>query len=238
MRVRVGTSGWNYPHWKGVFYPDGLKSGEWLSFYARRFDTIELNVTFYRQPKQEVFRKWRDTVPAGFLFSMKMSRFITHIKRLRVGAASIERFMEGAEALGEALGVILIQLPPGLEFDRKTVTGFLALLDGRFRYAIEARNPGFVNEEFFSLLKERNVAWCISESAGRYPYVEAVTADFVYLRLHGRESLYASSYRDDELSGIREKLLCWGKDAYAYFDNDAQGFAALNAATLKGMVEG
>jgi uncharacterized protein YecE (DUF72 family) len=238
MRLYVGTSGWNYPHWKNVFYPGDLKPRDWLSFYANRFDTLELNVTFYRQPKVEVFRKWRDSVPPGFLFSMKMSRFITHIKRLKVDKASIDRFMEGATALGESLGVILIQLPPTLEFDRERVSSFLSLLDSRFRYAVEARNPGFVNEEFFSLLRERNTAWCISESAGRYPYAEVVTADFVYLRLHGRESLYASSYSDEELLGIKEKMLGWGKDTYAYFDNDAQGFAALNAGILKGMVEG
>lgn len=237
MRIHVGTSGWNYPHWKGVFYPEGLKSKDWLSFYGQHFDTLELNVTFYREVKADTFRKWRDTAPAGFLFSVKMSRFITHIKRLKVEAASVRRFLEGVEALGDSLGVILIQLPPSLPFDEESIRRFLGLLDGRFRYTIEARHTSFVNDAFFSLLAERNMAWCISETAGRYPYAEALTANFVYLRLHGREQLYASSYRDDELSGIKEKLLAWGREGYVYFDNDASGFAPANAATLRTMLE-
>jgi uncharacterized protein YecE (DUF72 family) len=236
-RIHIGTSGWNFPHWKGPFYPPTLKPPDWLSFYSQRFDTLELNVTFYRQPKVDVFRKWRDTVSPGFLFSMKMSRFITHIKRLKVDASSMERFFEGAAALGDALGVILIQTPPTLEFEEERMENFFSLLDSRFRYTVEARHHSFVNDGFFSLLKEKNIAWCISESGGHYPSAEAVTADFVYLRLHGRENLYTSSYTDDELAGIKEKLIGWGKESFVYFDNDVSGFAPKNAATLKGMME-
>ncbi len=136
----MGTSGWNYAHWQGVFYPEGLKPRDWLAFYGERFDTLELNVTFYRQINDDVFRKWRNTVPPGFLFSVKMSRFITHVKRLKVDKAPVERFLQGAAALGDSLGVILIQLPPSLKFDEERIRHFLALLDGRFRYTIEARH--------------------------------------------------------------------------------------------------
>jgi len=238
MQIHVGTSGWNYPHWKEVFYPRELKSKDWLSFYSQRFDTLELNVTFYRGVKAETFEKWRTTVPAGFLFSMKMSRFITHIRRLKVEAESISRFLRGAEALGDKMGVILVQLPPSLEFDQSSMRSFLALLDPRFRYTIEARHKSFVSDTLFSLLREHNIAWCISETGGRFPYAEELTADFVYMRLHGRESLYTSNYSDGELSGIRDKLVGWGRDCYVYFDNDVSGFAALNAGTLKRMAEG
>jgi uncharacterized protein YecE (DUF72 family) len=236
--IHIGTSGWNYFHWKGVFYPPDLKSKDWLSFYGEHFDTLELNVTFYRGVKAETFEKWRALVPPGFLFSMKMSRFITHIKRLKVEAESVSRFMKGAALLGDKAGVFLIQLPPSLEYHEETVSSFLTLLNPRFRYTVEARNKSFLNDAFFSLLKERNCAWCISESAGRFPYAEVLTADFVYMRLHGRENLYTSNYSEEELFAIKKKLIQWGKECYVYFDNDAKGFAALNAASLKKMVEG
>jgi uncharacterized protein YecE (DUF72 family) len=167
-----------------------------------------------------------------------MSRFITHIKRLKVEADSISRFLAGVSVLSEKLGVILIQLPPSLTFDARPTADFFALLDPRVRYAVEARNKSYVNDSFFEMLRARNMAWCISETAGRFPYHEAVTADFVYLRLHGREELYVSSYRDDELSALKEKILGWGKEAYVYFDNDFGGYAPKNAVSLRNMVEG
>ena len=237
MKVHIGTSGWNYRHWRGPFYPEGLKSQQWLAFYAQRFDTLELNATFYREAKAATFEKWRDTVPSRFLFSVKMSRFITHIKRLKVESASIKRFLGNVSVLADKLGVILIQLPPSLKFDAGLVADFLGLLDPACHYTVEARNESFITDEFFSMLKERNVAWCISETAGRYPYSEAVTADFVYVRLHGRERLYASSYRDDQLRGIKEKLEAWGKETFVYFDNDFMGYAPQNALTLKAMFD-
>jgi len=237
MKVHIGTSGWNFPHWKGVFYSDGLKSKDWLAFYSRHLHTLELNVTFYRGVKVETYRKWYETVPPGFLFSAKMSRFITHIKRLKVEKDSVDRFLYGVKALGDKLGAILIQLPPSLTFDAERVSAFFRLLDPSLRYAVEARNESFVSDSFFSLLREHRIAWCISESAGRFPYDEAITADFVYLRLHGREDLYTSSYGDDELLGLREKLRTWGKEAFVYFDNDSEGYAPRNALTLQRMME-
>jgi uncharacterized protein YecE (DUF72 family) len=236
MRAHVGTSGWNYNHWKSVFYPEGLKSKDWLAYYVQRFDTVELNVTFYREVKAETFRKWYEATPVDFQFSVKMSRFITHIKRLAIGQESIDRFNDNIVLLQEKLGVVLIQLPPSLKFDHDRVARFFDLLDPAFRYTVEARNQTFVCDAFYALLKERNIAWCISESAGRYPYDEAITADFLYLRLHGREKLYGSSYRDDELSVISDNLKNWKREAYVYFDNDYEGFAPQNALTLRRML--
>ena len=229
----VGTSGWQYSHWKGIFYPEDVKTKNWLRFYTEHLDTLELNVTFYRQVRQSTFQKWYDEVPSSFLFSVKMSRFITHLKRLRVEAESINRFLEDVRVLKEKLGVILIQLPPSLKFDRLLMTDFFALLDPALRYTVEARNKSFISDDFFSMLREQNISWCIAESAGRYPYDEAVTASFVYLRLHGRTELYASSYSDDELKVMRDKIHDWGRDTYVYFDNDFGGFAVRNALTLK-----
>ncbi len=237
MDVHVGCSGWNYKHWKGVFYPEGLKQKEWLAFYGRRFDTLELNVTFYGQPAKTTFERWYATVPDRFFFSVKMSRFITHTRRLSVERESIERFSAGVSVLAGKLGIVLIQLPPSLPFDAGLVADFFSVLDPAFRYTVEARHESFADEPFFALLRRHNIAWCIAETAGRYPYSEAVTADFVYVRLHGRENLYASSYSNDELRAWKEKIESWGTETYVYFDNDFAGYAPTNAATLKAMLE-
>lgn len=235
-QIHVGTSGWQYKHWIGVFYPPGLTSRDWLRFYVNHFSTLELNVTFYREVKPSTYEKWQNSVPATFHFSAKMSRFITHIKRLRVEPQAIKRFIDGVTILSDRLGVILIQLPPSLKYDRNLMVDFFDLLDPHLKYSVEARNETFVDDEFFALLADRNMAWCVSESAGRYPYAEAVTADFVYLRLHGREKLYASSYTDLELREIAGKLSDWGKETFVYFDNDFEGFAVKNALSLKHML--
>lgn len=232
-RFYVGTSGWQYGHWKGIFYPENLKTKDWLQFYTQHLDTLELNVTFYRQVRQSTFQKWYDGTPPGFLFSVKMSRFITHLKRLKVEAESMNRFLEDVRVLKEKLGVILIQLPPSFKFDRPLMADFFTLLDPTCKYTVEARNESFINDDFFSMLHEQNISWCIAESAGRYPYREAVTASFVYVRLHGRTDLYASNYSDDELKVMADKVRGWGRDTYVYFDNDFGGFAVRNGMTLK-----
>ncbi|HME42480.1 MAG TPA: DUF72 domain-containing protein [Syntrophorhabdales bacterium] len=232
----IGTSGWQYSHWKGIFYPEQLKSKDWLQFCAQHLNTLELNVTFYRQVRSSTFQKWYDTVPADFLFSVKMSRFITHIKRLNVEEESVRRFLTDAIALKDKLGAILIQLPPSLKYDRALITDFFSLLDPALKYTIEARNKTFINDDFFSLLHDRNIAWCIAESAGRYPYHEALTASFVYLRLHGRTQLYASNYTDEELHDLAAKIRRWARETYVYFDNDFSGYAVQNAITLSSML--
>jgi len=236
MQYHIGTSGWQYPHWKGTFYPGDVKSSDRLRYYSTRLDTLELNVTFYRQVKETTFRKWYDTVPHGFLFSVKMSRFITHVRRLRPDDASIGRFLSGASALMDKLGVILIQLPPAMKYDRPLFGEFFGRLDGSYRYTVEARNGSFVCDDFFSLLAERGIAWCIADSAGRFPYHEAVTAGFVYIRLHGSDVLYASDYSDEELLAWRDRIRTWDREAFVYFDNDFQGYAAKNALTLRSML--
>ncbi len=230
----IGTSGWQYNHWKGVFYPATLRTNDRLQFYAQHLSTLELNVTFYRTVPQATFQKWYDTVPPRFLFSVKMSRFITHIKRLKIDEASIHRFMEDVGALKEKLGVILIQLPPSLKFDHALMNDFFSLLDPTYKYTVEARSETFVNDQCFALLESRKVAWCIADSGGRYPYNEAVTAPFIYIRLHG--SHYSSNYSDKELQEFAAKIRKWARGTYVYFDNDVQGYAVKNAITLAGML--
>jgi uncharacterized protein YecE (DUF72 family) len=214
-----------------------MKPAGQLHFYSHRLDTLELNVTFYRQVRDATFRKWCEIVPEGFLFSVKMSRFITHVKRLKVEDESIHKFLSGAAALGIKLGVILIQLPPTMRYDEPLLRDFLGRLDSAYRYTVEARNKSFVCDEFFTLLQERGIAWCIADSAGRFPYCEEITAEFIYIRLHGSDLLYASNYRDTELLAWKDKITVWDKEAFVYFDNDFQGYAAKNALTLKSMLD-
>jgi uncharacterized protein YecE (DUF72 family) len=229
MQVHIGTSGWQYDHWKGLFYPETLKKADWLSFYARHFDTLEINASFYRDVRLSTHQKWYTAVPDNFLFSIKMSKFITHIKRLKIDSESIHRFTGNALQLNEKLGVVPIQLPPGLTFDEQHMRDFLGLLNKQARYTIEARNKTFIDERLFSLLERFEVAWCIADSAGRFPYYETVTAPFVYIRLHGSQRLYASDYSKEELETWRDRIVRWDKETFVYFDNDYFGYAVKNA---------
>ncbi len=201
--------------------------------YAERFDTVELNASFYRLPAPRTFEAWRRRTPEGFLWSLKASRYITHVKRLRDVGEPLKRFYQAATALGAKLGAVLFQLPPSLAYDPALADAFLDLLPQTFRHAVEVRHPSWLDERFFEALGARGVAFCISDTAGRYPYQEAVTADFVYLRLHGSRKLYASEYTEAELARWVAKLRAWGLPAYVYFDNDFRGYAVKNAGRLR-----
>ncbi len=234
FEIRIGTSGWNYPHWRGVFYPKGLPTRKWLSYYATFFDTVEVNATFYGTPKEATLCRWYEETPPGFLFALKASRFITHVRRLRNVKEPLERFYRIISPLKEKIGPLLFQLPPSLQYDRELLRDFLDLLDLRFRTTIEIRHRSFHNEEFLELLAARNIALCLSDTAGRYPsLLEALTADFVYIRLHGSRTLYRSCYTEAELSSWAEKIRRYQRPAYVYFDNDSLGWAVPNALRLK-----
>ncbi len=233
LKFFVGTSGWQYVHWRGIFYPNDLSYKEWLNFYSKHFLTVELNVTFYRNVKPSTFAKWYDAVDENFLFSLKLSRQITHFQRLKVDKSILDSFIERASSLREKIGVILIQLPPSLKFDEVLIKDFFSLLDKKYKYAIEIRNKTFINDIFFHILEKENIAFCIADSAGRYPYHEALTANFIYLRLHGSQRLYASEYSEAELQAWAEKIKFWNKLTYIYFDNDYMGYAVKNALRLK-----
>ncbi len=232
-RIYIGTSGWNYDHWKEVFYERGYPKSKWLQFYAKHFSSVEVNATFYRSMHAKTFEKWHNNTPAGFKWAVKANRYITHIKRLNNVAEPLERFFDDVKALKEKLGPILFQLPPTLAFNEVVFHAFCKELPDNRRYTLEARHPSWLGEKALASLKTHHIALCISDTAGRYPYLEAVTSNFIYIRLHGSKELYASEYSEDELNNWAKKIKQWNKDTYVYFDNDAEGHAPKNALRLK-----
>ncbi len=232
-KIHIGTSGWTYDHWREVFYPKDCPKAKWLDFYTRHYGTVELNASFYRLPKPQTFENWRERTPDNFLWAVKANRYITHIKRLKDPEEPLERFFGSADALKEKLGPILIQLPPSLSFDEAVLSNFCQHLKGNYRYALEVRHPSWAQERVIEILRDNNIAFCISDSAGRYPYIEEDTATFIYVRLHGSRKLYGSEYSEEELQTYARKIRDWSKDTYLYFDNDYAGYAIKNAIRLK-----
>ncbi|HIE33949.1 MAG TPA: DUF72 domain-containing protein [Candidatus Altiarchaeales archaeon] len=238
LRNFIGTSGWCYNHWVGRFYPENLYSYRWLEYYMKKFDTVELNASFYRLPREKTFENWRKRTPENFLFSVKMNRFVTHVKRLLESKNELKNFFSRVSKLEEKCGPILIQLPPSLEFEMSRTEKFLRELEKNYRnykFTIECRNETWFNKGVYDLFKEYSIALCISDTPN-YPYVEKITADFVYVRLHGHEVLYASNYSEEQLQDWASKIRKWNNkdlDVYVYFDNDADAYAVFNALRLK-----
>jgi len=244
-KVFIGTSGYSYLHWwDGVFYPSHLPQRKWLEFYAQSFNTVELNVSFYRLPKKATFEGWHRRTPEDFVFAIKGSRFITHVKKLKDCQEPLKLFLENASGLKEKLGVILWQLPPGLHLDRERLRDFCRLLCGNeisrgIRQAFEFRHPSWFCREIYDLLQEHNFSLCIAHSQ-RWPCQGVVTAPFVYLRFHGGTVLYGSNYSDGELEEWSSKAQRWldeGRTIYAYFNNDAHGFAVQNALSFRRLLK-
>jgi uncharacterized protein YecE (DUF72 family) len=238
---RIGTSGWHYPHWKGPFYPDKIKSGEMLEFYADRFDTVEINNSFYHLPREETLKSWRDQVPPEFIFAVKGSRYITHMKKLREPGETTAKFFERIAILGRKLGPVLFQLPPHWNLNPSRLEAFLKALPGNLRYAMEFRDTTWFDPRVYRLLEGYGVAFCIYELAGLLS-PRRVTADFVYVRLHGpTRKKYEGAYGTQRLSGWAGAFSTWarqGRDVYCYFDNDQAGYAAADAAHLNSMLTG
>src|SRR5436305_1803177 len=220
-RVRIGTSGWVYKHWRGLFYPADLPSTRWFEFYATRFDTVELNNPFYRQPSRSQFERWRRNAPADFAFAVKLNRFITHIKRLNVDAATVARSYDTVAGLGPTLAAMLVQLPPRFGFDEGRLDAFFdAVSRRRRRHALEPRDASWLTDTALAALRKRDVALCVIDTP-RWPSRLAVTADFVYLRFHGPQGLYASAYDDGLLREWAARVRAWrdaGLDVLAYFN--------------------
>jgi uncharacterized protein YecE (DUF72 family) len=261
--IRIGTSGWLYPPWRGVFYPKGLPHRRELEHLSRRVNSVEINGSFYALQKPESYQRWAAEVPDDFVFAVKGGRFITHMKRLREPETVLANFFaSGLLALGAKLGPILWQTPANLPFDLDVVDHFLATLprtttevaalaarhderlEGRalvdadaerpVRHAMEVRHTGFKDPAFPRLLREHGVACVIADTAGTWPVFDEVTADFVYVRLHGDEELYASGYTDDALERWSKRIRTWATDhdVFVYFDNDMKVKAPGDAMAL------
>jgi uncharacterized protein YecE (DUF72 family) len=262
--VRIGISGWRYPPWRGVFYPVGLPQARELEFASRRMRTVEINGSFYSLQRPSSYHSWYAATPDDFVFAVKGGRFMTHHKKLRdCGGPLANFFASGVLALEEKLGPILWQLPPQLAFDAERMESFFAMLprttaaaaelarchderlrhgahvevrvERALRYAVEVRHQTFVDPAFIALLRRAGVALCIADTAGRWPYLEDVTADFVYVRLHGDKRLYVSGYGGAALDAWAARIATWqrgGRDVYVYFDNDVKVRAPFDAMNL------
>ena len=238
-RLAIGCSGFSYDHWQGTFYPAPLPRRQWLAHYATVFSSVELNVTFYRLPRSATFEKWRRETPDGFLFAVKRSRYITHVTRLMEPEEPLERFFAAARNLGGKLGVVLWQFPPRFAADAGRLSRFLRVLSRHFhRNALEFRDESWLNDDVVALCREHNTALCMAdwpEFLGELP----LTADFVYLRRHGRNGDYATCYSREELARDARRIrgyLAGGRDLFIYFNNDARGYAAENARELGGLL--
>ncbi|MCC9135921.1 DUF72 domain-containing protein [Pontibacter silvestris] len=238
-KIHIGTSGWHYKHWMGNFYPPDLKPKDFTNHYMNFFRTVEINNSFYKLPSAQTFANWRASVPPEFIFAVKGSRFITHMKKLKDPQQSIARFFENVNALEEKTGPILFQLPPFWQVNEERLASFLAALPPYYRYTFEFRHPSWYKPEILNLLCQHNAAFCIYELEWHMSPIE-VTADFVYVRLHGPEHKYSGSYSDETLSWWANNCLQWqqqGLDVYIYFDNDQNGYAAFNAKRLQELVQ-
>jgi uncharacterized protein YecE (DUF72 family) len=237
-RIHVGTSGWNYEHWKGPFYPEDAKDRDLLRLYAERFNTVEVNNTFYQLPSERTIERWVDTVPEGFTFAVKASRYITHMKKLKDPKEVIEKFFDRIAAFGEKLGPVLFQLQPTWRANPERLQAFLEALPTGGRYTFEFRDQSWYGKEIYDLLREHGAAFCIYELAGHQSPRE-LTAGFVYVRLHGPGRAYEGSYSKRALSGWAGAFSQWSRkgDVYCYFDNDDRGYAPNNAFVLRGMLE-
>lgn len=231
----VGTSGWHYEDWRGLFYPKELARSKWLELYAQHFATVELNNSFYRLPSEKAFVNWREASPKGFIFAVKVSRFMTHIKRLKDVEEPLQNFLKRADLLKDKLGPLLYQLPPNMKRNDDRLEAFLAVLPGRYRHVFEFRHESWFDDGVFDTLKRYNAGWCVFDMPDFASPVVA-TADFAYVRFHGSGGLYCSNYSDKELANWTKKIVDLGKNlksVYVYFNNDVAGYALDNARTLR-----
>lgn len=239
--IRIGTSGFHYKHWVGSFYPAKTPPAKMLDYYARRFDTLELNNSFYRLPDISAFASWRDATPRDFVFAVKASRFITHNKKLKDPENALENLLPRAEHLGRKLGPLLFQLPPRWRVNIPRLETLLEVLPREHRYAFEFRELSWITPEVNRVLQRYNAAFCIYELAG-YHSPLTISADFAYVRLHGPGAgKYQGSYSRAALRAWGRRVRSWAgnlKAVYVYFDNDQAGYAARNALALRNLVFG
>jgi uncharacterized protein YecE (DUF72 family) len=239
----VGTSGWSYKHWKDQFYPPKLRQVDWFNYYTTRFDSTEINTSFYHLPKEQTVINWAAKAPTGFTFCPKLSRYITHMKKLRDVEEPLERFFGVFAPLYPFMGPVLVQLPPQLPFNAVVAESFFHLLRTRYsdqRFVLEVRHDSWLQEEVTRLLHHYGIGFVISQSFHFFPYSEWVTSNDVYLRFHGPKELYASGYSNEALWEYATKCKQWmanGHTIWAYFNNDIHGYAYRDAALLQQLLE-
>jgi uncharacterized protein YecE (DUF72 family) len=235
MTVWVGTSGWQYAHWRRRFYPRGLAGGRWLAHYAAHFATVEINASFYRLPSEDQFARWASAVPPDFVFAVKANRYLTHVRRLLDPGPAWDRFLRSAGRLGPHLGPILVQLPPNLPADPDRLARFLQLVPPGVRVALEFRHDSWFSAPVRSLLERHGAALCLVDLAGpRGP--RWLTTDWAYLRFHVGRGEPSPCYEDAELAAwtdVAAELVATGaRELFAYFNNDPLGCAVRDAARL------
>lgn len=237
-QIRVGCCGWNYKHWRGIFYPRELGPGEWFGFYARRFDTVEINNTFYKLPEAQVFDGWRQQAPTGFLYAVKASRFLTHMKKLKDAAEPLANILGRARQLGRHLGPVLYQLPPGWRCNEERLAEFLALLPDDLRHVLEFRERSWYAPGILRMLAQRSVSLCVHDMPDSATGPMAL-GPAAYVRFHGAGGKYTGSYTEAELRPWAEWLAEQhgsGREVYAYFNNDIGGYAIGDALRLREML--
>jgi uncharacterized protein YecE (DUF72 family) len=239
QRVHVGTSGWSYDHWQGLFYPQGLAASQRLAYYQRNFRTVEINSSFYSLPSRATLRHWYQSVADDFVFAVKASRYITHMKKLRDSQRAIKEFLSRVEALDDKLGPILFQLPPRWHINAERLAAFLNVLPRDYRYAIEFRDPSWFSPQIYELLAKNAVAFCIFDLDRKLSPMQ-VTTDFTYIRLHGPKGPYQGRYDDRTLHIWADSIEQWrseGREVYCYFDNDEAAYAVRDATRLEEMMK-
>jgi len=230
----IGCSGWYYAHWRGLYYPPEILKIDWLSFYAKKKNTVEINSSFYCLPSINSLIRWKKSTPDNFIFSTKVSRYITHVKKLRNSETALDNFLSRISILKEKLGPLLYQLPPSIKRDDTMLCDFLSLLPQNYQYTFEFRHKSWINDSVFQILQKYNIALCISDMPDiDIPLIN--TADFMYIRFHGNRKLYTSCYSDSELRQWSRDIQRFSgnvKALYIYFNNDAQAYAVNNAQVM------
>ena len=242
-RLFIGTSGWSYKHWSGIFYPEHIKPEKYLEYYITKFNCVELNSSFYHLPRESTIKGWMKRTPESFRFCPKLSRYITRQKRLVDSQEALSKYFDLFQDMKARMGPVLIQLPPSLKYDRSLIVDFFDLLQAQYRqyqFAIEIRHKSWIQDEFFQSLSQYGISFVMADSGNRFPYHEVVTANFIYLRFHGPEKLYASDYNRSDLLQYAEKIKQWinaDHEIWVFFNNDFGGFAVKNAINLYEMVD-
>lgn len=242
-KIHIGTSGWSYNHWKNIFYPSKLKTTDWITFYSKHFKATEINGSFYKLPTQETVIEWTKKVPKGFLFCPKMSRFLTHMKKLKDPEEPLERFFGIFEPMKHMMGPVLLQLPARFKFNYHRAEHLYQLMKKhylKYEFVMEVRHDTWLKEDSLTLMTKYDVGLVISQSGDRFPYSEMVTAKNIYIRFHGPGQLYASSYTDTMLKDFARKFTNWEKEGHviwAFFNNDIHGYAIVDGKRLQNLLK-